>query len=325
MTACTRCSTPLTTNDLRWYFDGRAEAAMGVRSTFEGFESMLIAGPPTGYRDGSGAERQVARSIDSGATARHRCIREHQLGHVAPHHVEVLRVAYCGEDWTRMLDEHVGRGPRVELQRLFPHEQLQVALLTPTVQRALEKPETPVESAPIYASMESTLTSLRRILQLKATATMVHARAKLSRLASWAKGKAVRFDAGPMMEALRILVNRPSASTRAEKLSVLSAARRLLTQSERFEKGPVRYVAKTTKERPPPSTPQSYLVSLLTKRGRKTLARVREEADQMLLAARREARVTDPAGPPRGRRAAFHSPGPTHSLHKTLASRPLHG
>lgn len=325
MTACPRCDLPFTTDDLRWYFDGRAEAAMGVRSSHEGFEAMLIAGPPTGYQSGHGAERRIARAIDSGATERHRCIRTHRLGDLAPHHLEVLRVAYDGQDWTRLLDQHVGRGPRVELQRRFPHEQLQVALLTPTVQRTLAKPEKPTgEGTPVYASEESALTSLRRILGCGPTSRVDHVQKKLARLASWARGKPVRFDAAPLMEQLRILVDHPTVDTPDEKLAVVRAARRLLASSERVAHANVRIVAKGKIDRAPPSTPQALLVSLLTKRGRKTLAKIREESEKMLLAARRAAGVTDPYQPST-RRRLFSAPKPTASIQTILAASPLHG
>jgi len=323
MTPCARCQSPLTTDDLRWYFDGRAEAAMGVRSSHEGFEVMLNAGPPTGYRNGDGAENHVARAIDSGSTARHRCIRTHKLGDVSPHHLEVLRVAYDGQDWTRLLDEQVGRGPRVELQRIFPHEQLQVALLTPSVKRALAPPKATGEGTPVYASMESTLASLRHILALKDKATHVHAVKKLDKVMRWARGKEVRFDAAPIVEQLRVLVGHTAATSREEKIGVVRAARRLLAQSERIESAPVRFVVKTKTARIP-TTPAGVLVALLSQRGRKMLARVRGEADKMLEEARRAAGVTDPEVP-RGKKRPFDSPGPARSLHDTLAASPLYG
>lgn len=85
----------------------------------------------------------------------------------------------------------------------------------------------------------------------------------------------------------------------------------------------MRFVVKAKVDRTP-STPQRLLVSLLSKKGRKTLARIRGEAEKMLEEARRAARVTDPEVT-RGERRRFSSPGPTRSLHATLAASPLYG
>lgn len=93
---------PLTTLDLAWYF-GESESAMGVSSTLGAFVAMAMSGIGGGGKQ-NGVEARAVEPWRLAATARHRCIRT-RLAHVPPAQLEVLRVAYAPDDWTRAITD----------------------------------------------------------------------------------------------------------------------------------------------------------------------------------------------------------------------------
>lgn len=290
--------TPFTTDVLRWYMSGAAHAAMGMRSTHQAFENMMTAGPSSG-----GTNLPELRMTDAviRATGKERCVRTHRLGNVESHHVAVLKAAYSGEDWTRLLDERVGRGPRLELHRLFTHEELQVALLTPRVLKATTPtPQKLPEGKPVYRSGAATLASLRRVLQLAADANEDDIRNKLSSLAKYVRGgRRPAWMKADTMHALAVAVEVRGVALEAE---VVKAARKALGAALRIEAGEKQVTFVSTPPRPTKVlTPQMYLIELIQKNRKKRLIEIKEEAKKMLLAARKAAHVSDPREPRRSR------------------------
>lgn len=285
---------PFTREDLRWYF-ADAEAAMGMRSSHGAVEALLASGPPPLGGQANAAENRMLRVISfpgerlpdgrlkQDPVARHRCIRNHRLAEVSGHHHAVLRAAYDGEDWTRTLDERVGYGSRLELQRLFPHELLQVAPLTPLVQRALRpKKLTPLPGTPVYRNGAEMLASVGVALSLPSTASVGEIRARLRDVALWlSTGRLPKWTLTPnaCLEGLRA-----ATGERGEARQVLLAARERVSEGIRLSTTPelAMVVGPTKKPPAPPATAQSYLLKLLAGGRKETLAKVRAEAERML-------------------------------------------
>jgi len=289
--------TPFTTETLRWFVGGAAEAAMGVRSTHQAFENMMSAGPSSGGTNLSELRMTDARLA---ATGLERCVRSHRLAGVDAHHMKVLRAAYSGEDWTRLLDERVGKGPRLELQRLFTHELLQVAPLTAIAVRGASTPPPPEETgAPVYRSGAATLASFRKVLGLPADASVERVRGRLSSLAASMKTKrSPRWLAPGMVEALGVLVMEPGEDA-PKDVEIVKRARRMFGAALRLEATPeasrgVSYVAREVVRTKPAATPQTFLLDLLRLGKKKQLEKVKEQADKLLKEARDAAKLTEP-------------------------------
>lgn len=303
--------TPFTVDKLRWYLGGAAEAAMGVRSTHQAFENMMNAGPSSG-----GVNLPEIRMTDArlAAAGLERCVRAHRLAGVEAHHMAVLRAAYSGEDWTRLLDERVGKGPRLELQRLFTHELLQIAPLTMIAVRGASTPPPHEEAgAPVYRSGAATLASFRRVLALPADASAERVRGRMSSLATWVKtGKAPRWMEPGMREALGVLVTQPGEHEGPAPAEMVKRARRMFGAALRLEATPeasrgVSYVAREVVRTKPAATPQTYLLDLLRLGKRRVLDDVKKQADKLLKDAREAARVVEPE-PSRRVRTSRHVP-----------------
>lgn len=290
--------TPFTTDRLRWYMGGAAEAAMGVRSTHQAFENMMTAGPSSG-----GVNLPELRMTDArlAAAGIERCVRVHRLAGVEAHHLTVLRAAYSGDDWTRLLDERVGKGPRLELQRLFTHELLQIAPLTLIVVRGSTMPAlVETTGVPVYRSGVATLASFRKVLALPADASAERVRSRMTSLAAWTKtGKVPRWLAPGMREALGVLVTEPGEHEGPADAEMVKRARRLFGAALRLEAIPeasrgVSYVARETPRTKPAVTPQTFLLDLLRLGRKKQLEKVKEQAEKLLKEARAAAKVVEP-------------------------------
>lgn len=294
--------TPFTTDTLRWYLGGAAEAAMGVRSTHQAFENMMTSGPSSG-----GVNLPELRMTDArlAAAGRERCVRVHRLAGVEAHQMTVLRAAYSGDDWTRLLDERVGKGPRLELQRIFTHELLQIAPLTLIVVRgSTAQPISEEGGAPVYRSGAATLGSFRKVLALPADANAERVRGRLSSLASFAKtNRAPRWMDPTMFSGLAVLVSQPGEDlTKAEWSVVVKRARSMFGAALRLEAKPeaargVSYVAREAPRTKPAVTPQTFLLDLLRLGKRRVLDAVKHQAEKLLKEARTAAKVTDPERP----------------------------
>ena len=290
--------TPFTTEKLRWYLGGAAEAAMGVRSTHQAFENMMTAGPSSG-----GVNLPELRMTDArlAAAGLERCVRVHRLAGVEAHHLTVLRAAYSGDDWTRLLDERVGKGPRLELQRLFTHELLQVAPLTLLVVRgATTVPPTEEAGVPVYRSGATTLASFRKVLALLPDASVERVRARLSSLAAMVKtGRPPRWLMPTTFASIAVLVGEPGEDLASEWSVVVKRARSMFGAALRLEATPeasrgVSYVAREVVRTKPAATPQTHLLDLLRLGKKKQLERVKEQADKLLKEARAAAKVVEP-------------------------------
>jgi hypothetical protein len=213
----------------------------------------------------------------------------------------MLRAAYSGDDWTRLLDERVGKGPRLELQRFFTHELLQIAPLTMIAVRGAAAPPPPEEAgAPVYRSGAATLASFRKVLGLEADATVEKVRARLSSVATWTKTKRVpRWLEPGMFEALGVLVTEPGENVMPKDVEIVKRARRMFGAALRLEAKPeeargVSYVAREVKRPRPVVTAQSFLLDLLRLGKRKQLEEVKRQAQKLLELAREAAKVTEP-------------------------------
>ena len=287
--------TPFTTEKLRWYLGGAAEAAMGVRSTHQAFENMMTAGPSSG-----GVNLPELRMTDArlAAAGLERCVRVHRLAGVEAHHLTVLRAAYSGDDWTRLLDERVGKGPRLELQRLFTHELLQVAPLTLLVVRgATTVPPTEEAGVPVYRSGATTLASFRKVLALLPDASVERVRARLSSLAAMVKtGRPPRWLMPTTFASIAVLVGEPGEDLASEWSVVVKRARSMFGAALRLEATPeasrgVSYVAREVVRRFVAEGPtEAELKAVLEERDRylatsgETIARLLKTAEARLVA-----------------------------------------
>lgn len=298
---------------------------MGVSSTHMAFENMIASGIPTGGRRNVAEDRMDDRRL--AATSRHRCIRNHRLAAVPAEHLVVLEVAYSGEDWTRGLDEAVGRGPRVELQRLYAHEVLQVALLTKAVKVGLERTQAvasgAVGSEPVYHDGRSTIAELAGAVCLTTfddeRATVDAARQRLAELHAWVKkGGQVSWAPKPpdVLAALRVVLGQRKADHRV----TVSDARKSLSAALKKAVGP-RSVAYVVRHGVPTgrtlTSPRDYVLALLRAGNKKQLDRIGVEATVLLKLARTAAGVASPEQfrrTPRPRRHATPDVAPLSAL-----------
>lgn len=274
-----------------------------MRSSHGAIEALLASGPPPIGGQANAAENRMLRVISlrgeflPGTTiprrdpvARHRCIRNHRLAEVTSPQHAVLRAAYDGEDWTRTLDERVGYGVRLELQRLFPHELLQVAPYAPTVQRALRpKKVAPAPTEPVYRDGREHLASIRVALSLPEAAPLPDIRARLRDIGTYFR-KATLPPWGPGIAAT-IEALRAATGERGEARQVLLAARERLSEGLRLAASHELGVVVSQAKRPTPPTAQSYLLKLVAGGKKDTLAKIRKEAEALLSAAHAAAHV----------------------------------
>lgn len=304
---------PFTPDDLRWYF-GESEGAMGLRSSQGAIEAMLAAGPPPLGGQANSAENRMLRVVsfpgerdDKGKlkvdpVARHRCIRNHRLSGLETRLTAILRAAYDGEDWTRMLDERAGKGARLELQKLFPHEVLQIAPFTRIVQRGLvPKKAAPTPTKAVYRDGSELLSSVRLALSLPEDATTREIRGRLRDLGTYFR-KATPPSWGEVVATIEAL--RGATGERGEARQVLQAARERVSLGLKLAgENELAFVVGEAKKSPPPPTAQSYLLKLLAGGKHMVLWKVRKEAEGMLREAHAAARVELPQHVSRPRKA----------------------
>ncbi len=274
---------------------------MGLSSTHLAFENMIASGIPTGGRRNVAELRMTDERL--AATARHRCIRNHHLAGVDGPRYLVLRAAYSGEDWTRNLDATHGRGPRVELQRLFSHEVLQVAPLTRLAVRGVAKAQGTAAGAtssePVYNDGSGVIGEVASALGLTpgdVTVTVAAARARLGELLRWVgtnKKPPWAPKPGDVLTQLRVVVGQKKpdhhATVKAARLALASAVRKA------NDPRAVTYVIQHGRpSRGAAATPREYILALLRAGDAKRLASIHVQAAQMLSKARKAAGVVTP-------------------------------
>lgn len=292
---------------------------MGVFSTHLAFENMIASGIPTGGRRNVAEDRMTDRRLQ--ATAEHRCICSHRLGNVSAADQAILRAVYCGADWTRSLDETIGKGPRAQLHRAFTHEVLQVLPLTTSAKSAWEKLcKLPPSDGGTLAT-NTRLTAYKGVLAALGCPSpfetcvdeeVKEGRARLTHLARW-----LRTDRRPewsedpsqVMAQLRIVLGQ----RKPDHAATLSKAREAVSAALRGpEDRGVSVVLKREVGKRPPATVQIYLASLSragSKQAKEQMARIAIEAGKMLKGAQKAAGIVatphhrpEKADKPRARR-----------------------
>lgn len=272
---------------------------MGVSSTHLAFENMIASGIPTGGRRNVAEDRMTDRRLK--ATAQHRCIRSHRLGHVSAADQAILQAVYCGADWTRSLDETIGKGPRAQLHRSFTHEVLQVLPLTPAARSAWEKVcKLPPSEGGIVLAANPRLTAYKGVLAALGCPSpfetcmpedVREGRARLTHLARWLRtDRKPEWSGDPsqVMAQLRVVLGQ----RKPDHAATLLKAREAVSEALHGPEKGVHVVLKKEVGKRPPATVQIYLASLArggSKAAKEQMARIAIEAGKMLKGAQKAA------------------------------------